>query len=262
MEKIFIGVAWPYVSGYRHLGHVAGFGVPCDIFARYHRLKGDQVLMVSGSDMHGTPITVKAEQEGKTPAEVAEPLPRGPHGQPPRARLFLRPLHLHRDRQPQGHRPGHLHSPSSTTATSTRRRTRQLYCPRCERFLPDRYVEGICPCCGFTDARGDQCDQCGRRSTRSSSSTRAARPAPPPERARDGALLPRPADVHASVSKSTPTSTRASGARTSRSSRAAPRRVRCADGRSPATSTGACRCRSRATRTRSSTSGSTRSSAT
>ena len=61
MEKIFIGVAWPYVSGFRHLGHVAGFGVPCDIFARYHRLKGNKVLMVSGSDMHGTPIFFRVE---------------------------------------------------------------------------------------------------------------------------------------------------------------------------------------------------------
>jgi methionyl-tRNA synthetase len=70
-ERIYIGVAWPYASGSRHLGHVAGAYLPADIFARYHRIKGNEVLMVSGADEHGTPITIKAEQEGKTPAEVA-----------------------------------------------------------------------------------------------------------------------------------------------------------------------------------------------
>ena len=70
-EKIFIGVAWPYANGHIHLGHVAGAYLPADIFARFHRMKGNEVLMVSGSDEHGTPITIKAEQEGKTPEQVA-----------------------------------------------------------------------------------------------------------------------------------------------------------------------------------------------
>ena len=70
-KKIFIGVAWPYANGLLHLGHVAGAYLPADIFARYHRMAGNDVLMVSGSDQHGTPITIKAEQEGKTPAEIA-----------------------------------------------------------------------------------------------------------------------------------------------------------------------------------------------
>ena len=69
-EKIFIGVAWPYANGYLHLGHIAGAELPADIFARYHRMKGNQVLMVSGSDQHGTPITLKAEEEGKSPEEI------------------------------------------------------------------------------------------------------------------------------------------------------------------------------------------------
>src|SRR5512136_77581 len=69
-EKIFIGVAWPYANGPLHLGHVAGAYLPADIFARYHRTRGNEVLMVSGSDQHGTPITLKAEQEGKKPSEV------------------------------------------------------------------------------------------------------------------------------------------------------------------------------------------------
>src|SRR5512137_2357782 len=70
-ERILVGVAWPYASGPLHLGHLAGAYLPADIFARYHRMKGNEVLMVSGSDQHGTPITIRAEQEGKTPAEVA-----------------------------------------------------------------------------------------------------------------------------------------------------------------------------------------------
>ena len=70
-ERIFIGVAWPYANGPLHLGHIAGAYLPADIFARYHRAKGNEVLMVSGSDQHGTPITIRAEQEGKTPQEIA-----------------------------------------------------------------------------------------------------------------------------------------------------------------------------------------------
>ncbi len=69
-EKIFVGVAWPYANGSLHLGHIAGAYLPADIFARYHRLKGNEVLMVSGSDQHGTPITLKAEQEGKVAHEI------------------------------------------------------------------------------------------------------------------------------------------------------------------------------------------------
>ena len=70
-EKIFIGVAWPYANSPLHIGQIAGAYLPPDIFARYHRMKGNEVLMVSGSDQHGTPITIRAEQEGRTPAEIA-----------------------------------------------------------------------------------------------------------------------------------------------------------------------------------------------
>ena len=71
MERIFIGVAWPYANGPMHLGHLAGVYLPADIFSRFHRLNRNKVLMVSGSDMHGTPITVTAQQQNKTPEEVA-----------------------------------------------------------------------------------------------------------------------------------------------------------------------------------------------
>lgn len=160
-EHIFIGVAWPYANGPLHLGHLAGALLPPDIFARYHRLKGNQVLMVSGSDQHGTPITLRAEREGKSPREVADfyheqfvdnintigisydlytKTTTENHYQVVQD-LFLRLLE-------NGYvEKAEMHSP---------------FCPTCNRFLPDRYVEGTCPHCGFTEARGDQCDNCGK----------------------------------------------------------------------------------------------------
>src|SRR5947208_16163134 len=71
-ERIFVAVAWPYTNGPRHLGHIAGFGVPADVFARYHRLRGNDVLMVSGTDEHGTPTMVAADREGKSYGEIGD----------------------------------------------------------------------------------------------------------------------------------------------------------------------------------------------
>ncbi len=160
-ERIFIGVAWPYANSRLHLGHVAGAYLPADIFARYHRLKGNEVLMVSGSDIHGTPVTIRAEQEGKTPAEVAQHF----------HQLFLK------DWQKLGI------SWDLFTTTGTENHTRvaqdmflkllekgyiykqtvtQPYCEKCQRYLPDRYVEGTCPLCKSSGARGDQCEACGK----------------------------------------------------------------------------------------------------
>jgi len=162
MEKIFIGVAWPYVSGYRHLGHVAGFGVPCDIFARYHRLKGNDVLMVSGSDMHGTPITVKAEQEQKTPSEVA-------FFYHDILKSNLERLAFSYDLYTTTETNNHKQVVQDVFLTMYKRgfiykeKAKQLFCANCDRFLPDRYVEGTCPFCKFDNARGDQCDECGRQ---------------------------------------------------------------------------------------------------
>jgi len=160
-EKIFIGVGWPYANGSLHLGHIAGAYLPADIFARYHRLKGNKVLMVSGSDQHGTPITIKAEQEGKTPAEIAE--------------------RYHVDFMESWTKLGISWDLYTSTGTANHAEvtqdmfltlrdngyiykdsTSQPYCPKCERFLPDRYVEGTCPHCEDTGARGDQCDNCGK----------------------------------------------------------------------------------------------------
>ena len=160
-EKIFIGVAWPYANSPLHIGQIAGAYLPPDIFARYHRMKGNEVLMVSGSDQHGTPITIRAEQEGKTPAEIAG--------------------NYHKQFLESWQKFGITFDLFTTTGTINhtevaqdifltlldkgyiyKDKVWQPFCSKCRRFLPDRYVEGICPNCDYTGARGDQCDQCGR----------------------------------------------------------------------------------------------------
>ena len=160
-EKIFIGVGWPYANGLLHLGHIAGANLPADIFARYHRLKGNDVLMVSGSDRHGTPITIRAEQEGKTPAGVADFY----------HEKFLeswRKLGISWDLYTSTGTPNHAAVTHDMFLTLLKKgyiyksSTSQPYCPSCARFLPDRYVEGTCPFCGDAGARGDQCDTCGK----------------------------------------------------------------------------------------------------
>jgi methionyl-tRNA synthetase len=160
-ERIFIGVAWPYANGSLHLGTIAGANLPADIFAKYHRLAGNEVLMVSGSDQHGTPITIRAEQEGKTPAEIAE-----------RYHLeFLESwekLGISWDLYTSTSTANHAEVAQDMFLTLLNKgyiykdSTSQPYCPKCERFLPDRYVEGTCPYCEDTGARGDQCDNCGK----------------------------------------------------------------------------------------------------
>jgi len=160
-EKILVAVAWPYANGSLHLGQIAGAYLPADIFARYHRLKGNDVLMVSGSDQHGTPITIKAEQEGKKPADIA-----GRYH-----RQFLeswRKLGVSFDLFTTTGTANHTEVTQDIFLTLLEKgyiykaRVSQPYCPQCQRFLPDRYIEGTCPFCGSTAARGDQCDDCGK----------------------------------------------------------------------------------------------------
>ena len=160
-ERIFIGVAWPYANGSLHLGQIAGAYLPADIFARYHRLKGNDVLMVSGSDQHGTPITVRAEKEGRPPKEIADRF----HEE------FLdswRKLGISFDLFTTTDTPNHQRLAQDIFLTLQdkgyiyRDTMAMLYCPSCGRFLPDRYVEGTCPCCGFEGTRGDQCDNCNK----------------------------------------------------------------------------------------------------
>ena len=106
MSKVLSAVAWPYANGPRHIGHVAGFGVPSDVFSRYMRMAGHDVLMVSGSDEHGTPILIAADEAGVTPAGARRPEPPADRRGPRRARAHLRPLHPHDDAQPPRRRAG------------------------------------------------------------------------------------------------------------------------------------------------------------
>ncbi len=160
-ERIFIGVAWPYANSPLHLGQIAGAYLPPDIFARYHRTKGNEVLMVSGSDQHGTPITIRAEQEGKTPAEIA-----GKYH-----RQFLeswQELGISFDLFTTTGTENHARVAQDMFLTLLNKgyiykdKVKQAFCARCQRYLPDRYIEGTCPHCDYGGARGDQCDQCGK----------------------------------------------------------------------------------------------------
>jgi methionyl-tRNA synthetase len=161
-QHILTAVAWPYANGPRHIGHVAGFGVPSDVFSRYQRLAGNKVLMVSGTDEHGTPIQVQADKENTSPRELVD----------------RNALVIARDLQQLGL------SYDLFTRTTTRNHyavTQEIFLgllkngyvfpqtqlgaisPSTGRTLPDRYIEGTCPICNYPDARGDQCDNCGNQ---------------------------------------------------------------------------------------------------
>jgi methionyl-tRNA synthetase len=158
---VLIGVAWPYASGPRHLGHLAGAYLPADVAARYHRLAGDRVLLVSGSDQHGTPITVAAERAGLSPAALADREHERIAATFARAGISFD--HYTRTATPNHHAVTQelflrLHNNGLVTGATQP----AAFCEREGRSLPDRYVEGTCPRCGAPDARGDQCDSCGR----------------------------------------------------------------------------------------------------
>jgi len=159
-EKILIGVAWPYSSGDLHLGHLAGWYIPADIFARYHRLRGNDVLMVSGSDSHGTPITVQADAEGISPRELFERYHARFVDMWQRLGISF-DLFTHTDTENHHRISQDMFLRLRENGYLFQQKQTQLYSEVSRRFLPDRYVEGKCPLCGFERARGDQCDQCG-----------------------------------------------------------------------------------------------------
>jgi methionyl-tRNA synthetase len=161
-RKILVAVAWPYASGPRHIGHVAGFGVPSDIFARYHRLKGNDVLMVSGTDEHGTPVMVAADKEGVSTRELADRYNA-------LIRADLRNLGLSYDTFTRTTTENHYRVVRDVFRTLhekgyiVERETEGAFSATTGHTLPDRYIEGTCPHCKFPEARGDQCDNCGRQ---------------------------------------------------------------------------------------------------
>ncbi len=159
-ETIHVSVAWPYANGDLHVGHLAGAYLPADIFARYHRLKGNRVLMVSGSDSHGTPILVTADKEGSSPREVFEKYHRRFLETQQRLGISY-DLFTHTDTE-NHHRIAQDFFLRLLERGALYLDTQQvLYDERAGRFLPDRLVEGTCPVCGYTAARGDQCDNHG-----------------------------------------------------------------------------------------------------
>ncbi|HEY88734.1 MAG TPA: methionine--tRNA ligase [Thermoflexia bacterium] len=159
-KKILVAVAWPYANGALHVGHLAGAYLPADIFARYHRLKGNAVLMVSGSDAHGTPITVHAEKEGVTPRDIFERYHQ--HFLETQQEIGITyDLFTHTDTRNHAQVAQDIFTRLLELGYLYSERQQQFYSESLDRFLPDRYVEGTCPHCGYADARGDQCDNCG-----------------------------------------------------------------------------------------------------
>ena len=162
MSHILSAVAWPYANGPRHIGHVAGFGVPSDVFSRYMRMAGHDVLMVSGTDEHGTPILVAADAEGVTARELADR----------NNRLIVEDLvalGLSYDLFTRTTAGNHYRVVQDMFRTvrdngyMVQEVTRSAISPSSGRTLPDRYIEGTCPICGTPGARGDQCDACGNQ---------------------------------------------------------------------------------------------------
>ena len=159
-EPILVAVAWPYANSLIHVGNITGSYLPADIFARYQRLAGNRVLMVSGSDSHGTPVTVQADAEGTSPLEVYRKYHQG------FLELFQK-LGLTYDLFTSTHTENHFKVSQSIFLALQkngylyRETQQQWYAPTQGRFLPDRYVEGTCYICGYPNARGDQCDNCG-----------------------------------------------------------------------------------------------------
>ncbi len=160
MERVLVCVAWPYANGPIHVGHVTGSLLPADIFARFNRMIGNDVVMVSGSDMHGAPIAISADREKVSPEEIADRYHRiNSKAIEDLGISFSLYTHTHTKNHEEVVKElflklmenGHL----------SRKTTPQYHCPKCDRFLPDRYVEGTCPHCDSEHARGDQCDSCG-----------------------------------------------------------------------------------------------------
>lgn len=162
MAKILSAVAWPYANGPRHIGHVAGFGVPSDVFSRYMRMAGHDVLMVSGTDEHGTPIMVAADQDGLTAQEEADK----------NNRIIVEDLvklGLSYDLFTRTTTANHeavvqeLFKGCRDNGYMVVQETPVAIDPQTGNTLPDRYIEGTCPLCGAGGARGDQCDACGNQ---------------------------------------------------------------------------------------------------
>ncbi|MFI7677629.1 methionine--tRNA ligase [Actinophytocola sp. NPDC049390] len=161
-NPVLTAVAWPYANGPRHIGHVSGFGVPSDVFSRYMRMAGHKVLMVSGTDEHGTPIQVQADKENASPQATVDKYARQIGGD-------LQGLGLSYDLFTRTTTGNHykvvqdLFSALWKNGYVIPKTQLGAISPSTGRTLPDRYIEGTCPICGYESARGDQCDNCGNQ---------------------------------------------------------------------------------------------------
>lgn len=159
MDKIFIGLSWPYANDELHIGHL-GSSLPADVLARYYRLKGSEVCFVSGSDCFGTPISIKAQLEGKSAKEVSDFYHE-------RFVQIFKELNFSFDNYTKTSSNYHInfakefHRELYNTNYVYKKEEQRLYCSHCNRFLPDRYVVGLCPNCGNT-TKGDACEKCGK----------------------------------------------------------------------------------------------------
>jgi len=161
LGKVLVTSAWPYINVTPHIGNLVGSILSADVVARYYRLKGEDVVMVSGSDEHGTPIEVEAIRLGVPPKNLTDKN----HA---RVVALFKKWGISFDNYTRTESPVHKEFVQDHLLKIYKngyifvQETKLLYCQKCSRFLPDRFVEGKCPYCGYTPARGDQCDGCGR----------------------------------------------------------------------------------------------------
>jgi len=159
-KKIFIGAAWPYANNSMHLGHVAAL-IGGDVLARYYRQRGDEVLYVSGSDCYGTPIAVEADKLGVEPIKIAEKYDKEFRQTLCEGLSFSYDIFTNTLTEKHKEIVQRNFKDLLEKNKIEEKEVELPYCEKCQRFLPDRYIEGECPKCQFKDARGDQCDNCG-----------------------------------------------------------------------------------------------------
>ena len=159
-EKILVTSALPYANGPIHLGHLSGAYLPADIYVRYKRLRGDEVLYVCGSDEHGVPITITAEKEGLTPQDIID---RYHNMNKDAFEKFGMSFDIYsRTSLPEHHKTAQeFFLNFYNQGLLNEKKTFQFYDEKVKMFLPDRYVEGTCPKCGYEEARSDECEKCG-----------------------------------------------------------------------------------------------------